>query len=174
MCKYFNPNFGDKKTGCCITTTHRLTLSFSPGKFSTKATWLLSALLVWLCPLRLYCFPDWKAAILTHFNCIKMAVLNTLTEHDFQYAFKKLHKRWELLRGCCWPLVSYDQMAAPVPEFMDTHKKLHGLSPQANYTDRATAACRLSDCQLLRIEGATWSAWRIPQFSRQEPLLFYP
>jgi hypothetical protein len=40
--------------------------------------------------------------------------------------------------------------------------KLHDLSPRANYTDRATAACRRSDCQLLRIEGATWSAWRIP------------
>jgi hypothetical protein len=36
--------------------------------------------------------------------------------------------------------------------------KLHGLSPRANYIDRATAACRRSDCQLLRIEGATWSA----------------
>jgi hypothetical protein len=24
--------------------------------------------------------------------------------------------------------------------------KLHGLSPRANYTDRATAPCRLSDC----------------------------
>jgi hypothetical protein len=24
--------------------------------------------------------------------------------------------------------------------------KLHGLSPRANYTDRATAACRRSDC----------------------------
>jgi hypothetical protein len=40
--------------------------------------------------------------------------------------------------------------------------KLHGLSRRANYTDRANAACRRSDCQLLRIEGATWSAWRIP------------
>jgi hypothetical protein len=40
--------------------------------------------------------------------------------------------------------------------------KLHGLSTRANYTDRATAACRRSDCQLMRIEGATWSAWRIP------------
>jgi hypothetical protein len=40
--------------------------------------------------------------------------------------------------------------------------KLHGLSPRVNYTDRATAACRRSDCQLLRIEGATWSEWRIP------------
>jgi hypothetical protein len=32
-------------------------------------------------------------------------------------------------------------------------KELHGLSRRANYTDRATAACRRSDCQLLRIEG---------------------
>jgi hypothetical protein len=34
--------------------------------------------------------------------------------------------------------------------------KFYGLSPRANYTDRATAACRQSDCQLLRIESATW------------------
>jgi hypothetical protein len=40
--------------------------------------------------------------------------------------------------------------------------KLQGLSPPANYTDRATAVCRRTDCQLLRIKGATWSAWRIP------------
>jgi hypothetical protein len=39
-----------------------------------------------------------------------------------------------------------------------TKTKLHGLSPRANYTDRAAAACRRSDCQLLRIEGATRSA----------------
>jgi hypothetical protein len=36
--------------------------------------------------------------------------------------------------------------------------KLHGLSPRANYTDRVTATCWRSDCQRLRIEGATWSA----------------
>jgi hypothetical protein len=30
---------------------------------------------------------------------------------------------------------------------------LRGLSPRANYTDRATAACRRSWCQLLRIRG---------------------
>jgi hypothetical protein len=56
-------------------------------------------------------------------------------------------------------------------------KKLHGLSPRVNYTDRATAACRRSDCQLLRIEGAMFlPAWRIPtaviSISRPEPLLF--
>jgi hypothetical protein len=47
--------------------------------------------------------------------------------------------------------------------FYKLKTKLHGLSPRANYTDRATAACRRSDCQLLWIEGATWSAWQIPK-----------
>jgi hypothetical protein len=37
MCKDFDPNFGDKRTGCCITTTHRLT-----GEFLTKTTRLSS------------------------------------------------------------------------------------------------------------------------------------
>jgi hypothetical protein len=31
--------------------------------------------------------------------------------------------------------------------------KLHGLSPRANYTDRATDACRRSDCQLFADRG---------------------
>jgi hypothetical protein len=31
--------------------------------------------------------------------------------------------------------------------------KLHGLSPRANYTDRATAACRRSDCQFFADRG---------------------
>jgi hypothetical protein len=35
------------------------------------------------------------------------------------------------------------------------------FSPQENYTDRATAACRRSLCQLLRKVGVTWSAQRI-------------
>jgi hypothetical protein len=33
-------------------------------------------------------------------------------------------------------------------------KKLHGLSPRTNYTDRATAACQRSDSQLFA-DGAT-------------------
>jgi hypothetical protein len=40
--------------------------------------------------------------------------------------------------------------------------KLHGLSPQANYANRATAAFRQSSCQLLQIEGVAWSAQQIP------------
>jgi hypothetical protein len=49
--------------------------------------------------------------------------------------------------------------STPLPKLKT---KLHGLSPRANYTDQATADSRRSDCQLSRIEGATWSAWRIP------------
>jgi hypothetical protein len=30
--------FGDKRNGCCIKTTHHLTLPFSLGNFFTKAT----------------------------------------------------------------------------------------------------------------------------------------
>jgi hypothetical protein len=39
---------------------------------------------------------------------------------------------------------------------------LHGLSLRANYTDRVIATCRQSYCQIMRIVGATWSAWEIP------------
>jgi hypothetical protein len=33
MCESFASNFGDKTTGCCVTTTRRLTLPFSLGSF---------------------------------------------------------------------------------------------------------------------------------------------
>jgi hypothetical protein len=39
---------------------------------------------------------------------------------------------------------------------------LRDFSPRPNYTDRATAACRQSYCQLLRIEGVAWSVQWIP------------
>jgi hypothetical protein len=56
--------------------------------------------------------------------------------------------------------------------------KLHGLSTRANYTDRATAACRQSDCQLFADRGCYVVSVTDPygpysRFSRQEPLLFY-
>jgi hypothetical protein len=37
-CKDFAPNVGDKRASCCITTTHRLTLPFSPGIFLLRTT----------------------------------------------------------------------------------------------------------------------------------------
>jgi hypothetical protein len=36
VCEDFAPNFRDKGTGCCSTTTHHLTLPFSPGNFWRK------------------------------------------------------------------------------------------------------------------------------------------
>jgi hypothetical protein len=56
-------------------------------------------------------------------------------------------------------------------------KNFHGLSPRANYTDRATAACRRSDCQLFADRGVPrgqrdGSLRPYSRFSRQEPLLF--
>jgi hypothetical protein len=69
---------------------------------------------------------------------------------------------WSFLRhilpeGLCTEVSYMTLHFAPM-----TNIKLYGLSPRTNYTDRATIACRQSDCQLLRIKGATWSAWRIP------------
>jgi hypothetical protein len=42
MCEDFAPNFGGKRSGCCITTTHHLTLPFSPGNFGPEITLLSS------------------------------------------------------------------------------------------------------------------------------------
>jgi hypothetical protein len=52
-------------------------------------------------------------------------------------------------------------------------KQLRGLSPQANYTDRATATCGRSQCKLLRIKGVTWSAWRILEFLDRSRYFFF-
>jgi hypothetical protein len=54
-----------------------------------------------------------------------------------------------------------------IPCFRTSHAiKCYDLTPwsesASELTDQATAACRRSDCQLLRIEGATWPAWGIP------------
>jgi hypothetical protein len=58
------------------------------------------------------------------------AVLNTLTKHDFQDAFKKWQKGWEqsIVRKATIsrvmvairPKVFFEQMAAPYQEIMDT------------------------------------------------------
>jgi hypothetical protein len=44
------------------------------------------------------------------------------------------------------------------PEGATPKTKLRGLSPQANYTDQATAACRRSYCQffLVRVSDYRW------------------
>jgi hypothetical protein len=73
MCEAFALNLGDKRTGCCIMTTHHTTLS-----------------------------PQMKIKLqFRHFYTTEVieaelqAMPNTLPEHDFQVAFKKWQKPWE-------------------------------------------------------------------------------
>jgi hypothetical protein len=81
MCEDIALNFGNKDTGYCIMTTHRLTLSFSPGNFLTK-----NNKTVVLHPPYLYLFPGLKIKLKGHhFNTTEVIegelqeVLNTLT-----------------------------------------------------------------------------------------------
>jgi hypothetical protein len=86
---------------------------------------------------------------------------------EFSYALlPNLHTLMALLCTCSRHQHAAVTLIAPHTCFtcsqvsfvqFQTKTKLHGLSPRANYTDRETAACQRSDCQLLRIEGAKWS-----------------
>jgi hypothetical protein len=51
----------------------------------------------------------------------------------------------------------YNHREIPL-DYIEQKNKLRVLSPRANSTDRATAACRRSWSQHLRIEVAMWSA----------------
>jgi hypothetical protein len=55
-----------------------------------------------------------------------------------------------LPKRLCIPILSHVRYMIFPPH---SKTKLRGFSPQANYTDRAAAACRWSWCQLLRIQG---------------------
>jgi hypothetical protein len=116
MCADFTPNFGDKRTGYCIATTHHLTLPFSPKHFLRKATLRSSA----SHPTFLFHRLKIKQKV-RHFDTIEVieaesqAVLNTLTKHDIEDAFKKIN-RIAGNGGYAWKV--FYQMAAPIPEIM--------------------------------------------------------
>jgi hypothetical protein len=79
--------------------------------------------------------------------------------HKMLFMSKKLSKKSKLkfYNSVIRPIVTYASETWVLKK-----KKILGLSPQANYTDLATAACRRSWCQPLRVEGVAWSAQRIP------------
>jgi hypothetical protein len=80
---------------------------------------------------------------------------------DTTAAFRREQlRRWTTARKCIRQTVKV--LLCSSSSGVYSNNKLRDLSPRANYTGGATAACRRSECQLLRIEGATWSAWRIP------------
>jgi hypothetical protein len=80
-----------------------------------------------------------------------------LRKHDTPHSLMQIIAWY--LKSCAKNSFTTHRTTLPLLFYMFLTYLLRGLSPQANYTDRATAACRRSYCQLLRIEGATWSAW---------------
>jgi hypothetical protein len=54
-----------------------------------------------------------------------------------------------------WYTITYGNSCihATIINWQKEEQQLHGLSPQVNYTDRATAACRRSYCQLFADRG---------------------
>jgi hypothetical protein len=105
MCEDVAQNFGDERTGCCITTTHLLTLTFSPGKCLTKNNMSVVPHPPYspdLAPCNFSLFPRWKIKLKGRrfdtteaIDAESQAVQNILIEHDFQDVFKKWQKRWE-------------------------------------------------------------------------------
>jgi hypothetical protein len=100
-----NPELCDKRTGCCIVTMHSLKLSFPPGNFFTKNMIVVPhpPYSPDLAPCDFYLFSWLKLELQgRNFDTIEVieaesqTVLNTLTGHDFQEAFTKLQKCWEL------------------------------------------------------------------------------
>jgi hypothetical protein len=79
ICEDFFPNFGVKRTGCCIMTMHHLTLSFSQGISEQKHD---------------YCPPPTLDTVEV-IEAELQVVLKTLTEHDFQDVFKEWEKHWK-------------------------------------------------------------------------------
>jgi hypothetical protein len=93
----FAPNFGDKITGCTITTTHCLTRPSSPGNFFTKHNMTVVSQ-----PPYSSLFPRSKIKLRDrHFDTTEVieaesqAVLNTLIEHNFQDAIQNGGARWQ-------------------------------------------------------------------------------
>jgi hypothetical protein len=115
MCEDFAPNFGGKRTDCCITTVHRLAFRFSPENCC------LSVL-----PYSTLLFPRLKIKLKgRRFDTTEVveaephAVLNTLTEHGFKLWERCIRAEgnyFEADGGQQGPKLVFDQMAAPVRE----------------------------------------------------------
>jgi hypothetical protein len=108
-------------------------------------------------------YPTAEARICWHLSASKYYMQSVVNKTA--YALVKLVLvLWEriYIRRRKYNLAFHESNSCVEPLNNYYRNELHGLSPRANYTDRATAASRRSECQLLRIKCATWSAWRIP------------
>jgi hypothetical protein len=80
-------------------------------------------------------------ALLYAFPACDSSVRSLALSHD---------QKWVLIQIMKFHSLLVNVISTPS---LQKKKKLHGLSQWANYTYRVTAACRRSDCRLLRIEG---------------------
>jgi hypothetical protein len=88
-CEDVAPNFGEKRPECFTMTTPRLTLPFSPYSRG-------------LAPCDFFLFPKMKLKLkgrrfdtIEEIKAESQRVFDTVTDKDFQRAFKKRRKRWE-------------------------------------------------------------------------------
>jgi hypothetical protein len=96
MCEDLAQNLGNKGSGCCNTTTHRLSLPFPPKIFflANKIMTVVPhpAYSPDLAPWEFYLFPQLKIKLKAHnFETTEVTEAesqNIPTEHDFQDAFK--------------------------------------------------------------------------------------
>jgi hypothetical protein len=93
ICEDIAPNFGNKITGCCIMTTHHLTLSFSPGPDLAPCGFSLFARL----KIKLR-GPQFVTVEVIEAK--SQSVLITLIKHDFQDAFKKMTDPLGMVNTC--------------------------------------------------------------------------
>jgi hypothetical protein len=78
------------------------------------------------------------------------------TARDCAYIHRVRGRIYEICL-CRWDVISCHYMLIHTGCVISDHShiktKLHGLSPRPNSTERATAACRQSDCQLFADRG---------------------
>jgi hypothetical protein len=128
MCEHFTPNYDGERTGCCLTTAHRLTLHFFlPGNFWPRTTRLsppTPALIFFITPIedKIEKSPFW-------YNWGDQGRITGGVEHPLRTRFPgcvlkmagalEMVHTWvrELIRG--WPWRVFDQIEALVMEIMD-------------------------------------------------------
>jgi hypothetical protein len=140
-CEHFAPNSGDKRTGCCIMTTHHLTFLSSPWIFFTNNYMTFvppPILLAWFIPLRFFLFPRWKISLKgRHFYTTKVTgrIAGGAEQPPLQNTTSRMHLKMTealgtvntrergLLRGLRWtvsPKLVSDQMSTSVRDITDS------------------------------------------------------
>jgi hypothetical protein len=87
-----------------------------------------------------------------------------ITQFLSLYSMIVIQKKRQLYPAYVFLIIWFRKITQAVEKapFNRLKTKLRDLSPRANYTDRATALVGEVSTNFLRIEGAAWSARRIP------------